>query len=450
MDVPRYSFIAAVNNIGRYLDRFIGSIEAQTLDWSEYEVVAVDDGSTDDSLDRLQRWAAERPGRVTVLSKENGGQSTARNLGIELARGEWLPFTGPDDVLNPTYVVEVDRFLDANPKVPMVATYRVFLDDATGAVRDTHPLRSHFAGKSKLRYLDGWPSHFHGSAPAAFFRGERIIEFGLRVDPDVRPNFEDGNFCVRYLLAEHRPAVGFLKSAVYQYRKRSEASSTLQTSLENPDCYTKVLRNGYRALLRQLLIGRSRPPEWLQNYVIYELSWYFTSQDARASTGGSATGSVAKEFQALMAEICPLLDAHVVKSFRLRRIPLSLRFILLHAYADRPWHSESALIDVLDSRRRLARVRYFFIGENPGGVLTCGGEAVGPAFAKDAPSVTTIGHCFESESCGCPRTPPFASSWTADQFLSSPSRRRRHVTDSRPPCCATRSPTRTTSTRMSC
>ena len=277
----------------------------------------MDDGSTDDSLDRLQRWAAERPGRVTVLTKENGGQPTARDLGIEHSRGEWLPFTGPDDVLNlnPTYLAEVDRFLDANPKVPMVATYRVFLDDATGTVRDTHPLRSHFAGKSRLRYLDGWPSDFHGSAPAAFFRRERIIEFGLRVDPDVRPNFEDGHFCVSYLLAEHRPAVGFVKSAVYQYRKRSDASSTLQTSLANPDRYTKVLHNGYRVLLRQSLIGRSRPPEWLQNYVIYAWSWYFTSQDARASTGSSATGSVAEEFQALMAEICPLLDAQVVKSF---------------------------------------------------------------------------------------------------------------------------------------
>ena len=142
-------------------------------------------------------------------------------------------------------------------------------------------------------------SHFHGSAPAAFFRRARIEELGLRFDPEVRPNFEDGHFCVRYLLAEDRPAVGFVKTAIYQYRKRSDASSTLQTSMSNPDRYTKAVRNGYLAVLRESLAGRERPPEWLQNYIVYELSWYFTTQDAHAATGGSASGEVAEEFHAL-------------------------------------------------------------------------------------------------------------------------------------------------------
>ena len=233
-DAPRYSIVTAVYNVARYLDEFIESIERQSLDWSRYEVVAVDDGSTDDSLDRLRQWAARRPDRVRVVTKENGGQSTARNLGIEHARGDWVTFTDPDDVLDPAYLHEVDQFLTRFPETPMVGTYRVFLDDDSGELSDTHPLRPHFAGRSALRSLEGWPSHFHGSAPAAFFRRDRIEELGLRFDPEVRPNFEDGHFCVRYLLAEEHPAVGFVKTAVYQYRKRSDASSTLQTSLPTP------------------------------------------------------------------------------------------------------------------------------------------------------------------------------------------------------------------------
>ena len=67
-------------------------------------MIAVDDGSTDDSLDLLRSWAERRPDHVTVITKENGGQSTARNLGLESARGEWVTFTDPDDVLDPAYL----------------------------------------------------------------------------------------------------------------------------------------------------------------------------------------------------------------------------------------------------------------------------------------------------------------------------------------------------------
>ena len=235
-----------------------------------------------------------RPDRVTVLTKVNGGQSSARNLGLAHARGDWVTFTDPDDVLDPRYLQEVDLFLERNPQAPMVGTYRVFLDDATGELKDTHPLRTHFAGKDAVRYLDGWPTHFHGSAAAAFFRLATVQQLGLRFDPEVRPNFEDGHFCVRYLLAEERPAVGFIKTAIYRYRKRSDASSTLQTSLANPDRYTRALRNGYLAVLRQAMVGRDHPPEWLQTYIVYELTWYFTSQDKHAATGGSASGEIAR------------------------------------------------------------------------------------------------------------------------------------------------------------
>lgn len=379
---PRYSIVTAVYNVGRYLADFIAAVEGQSLDRAEFEVIAVDDGSTDDSLAQLQQWAARSPGRVTVLTKENGGQASARNLGIEHAVGEWVTFPDPDDVLEPTYLSEVDTFLRAHPQTPMVATYRVLLDDETGEIRDRHPLRAHFAGRNALRYLDGWPTHFHGSAPAAFFRRSRIEALHLRFDPEVRPNFEDGHFCVRYLLAQERPAVGFVKTAVYRYRKRADSSSTLQTSLSNPDRYTKVLRNGYLAVLRQSVAARGRPPEWLQNYIVYELSWYFTSQDLHANTGGSATGEVATEFHALMAEICPFLDQRVVESFRLRKLPPTLRHILNHAYRAERWHEEHALVDRLDEARRLARLRYHVVGDLPDEVVSSGGEVVSPAFAK--------------------------------------------------------------------
>ena len=255
---PRFSIITAVYNVSTYLPAFIASVDAQAFPAGQLEVVAVDDGSTDESLALLRDWERRRPGVVRVLTKENGGQSTARNLGLELARGEWVTFTDPDDVIEPDYLGEVDAFLRANPETLLVGTNRVMLNDATGELTDNHPLRMHFREGNRLRNLDELPKYFHGSAPAAFFRLALLQEHDLRFDPSVRPNFEDGHFCCRYVLAGESPEVGFVASARYHYRKRQNASSTLQTSLVDPDRYTKVLRNGYLAAAARHRGGQRR------------------------------------------------------------------------------------------------------------------------------------------------------------------------------------------------
>ena len=191
---PRFTLVTAVFNVGRYLDAFTAAVDAQDFPADQVEIIAVDDGSTDDSPARLRAWAERRP-QVRVLTKANGGQASARNLGLVQATGEWVSFPDPDDVLQPGYLREVDAFLRAHPATPMVATRRLMLNDATGEVTDTHPLRRHFGATNRLRYLDEWPNHFHGSAPAAFFPTRRLTELGLRFSDLVRPNFEDGHFC---------------------------------------------------------------------------------------------------------------------------------------------------------------------------------------------------------------------------------------------------------------
>src|SRR4051794_3968143 len=141
---PRFSIITAVYNVSTYLPQFIASVDAQAFPAERLEVIAVDDGSTDDSLTLLRDWEQRRPGVVRVLTKENGGQSPARNLGREVARGEWVTFTDPDDIIEPDYLSEVDAFLRAHPQTLLVGTNRVMLNDATGEITDNHPLKMHF------------------------------------------------------------------------------------------------------------------------------------------------------------------------------------------------------------------------------------------------------------------------------------------------------------------
>ena len=376
---PRFSVVSAVYDVASYLPAFIASIEAQRFPLERLEVIAVDDGSNDGCAAILDEWQRRRPELVRVLHKENGGQASARNLGLEHARGEWVTFPDPDDILDPDYFRQVDAFLAANPTTVMVGTNRLLLDDATGELTDNHPLRQHFAGGSRLRDLNQSDRYFHGSAPAAFVQRELLVSAGIRFDPMVRPNFEDGHFCCRYLLAAPEPLVGFVPKAIYQYRKRRDASSTLQRSLSNPDRYTKVLRNGYLALLEQTAERFGRPPGWLQGYVIYELMYYFSSEPRAATNSDPA---LADEYHELMARICALLDPEIVASIRFGRLRQEWRDTLRHGFRDENWHSSYAVVTRIDPDQRLFRVAYRFVGEPPAEQFMVEGVPVRPLHAK--------------------------------------------------------------------
>ncbi|MDO4294016.1 MAG: glycosyltransferase family 2 protein [Eubacteriales bacterium] len=92
------SVIVPVYNILDCLERCVDSIRRQT--WENLEILLVDDGSDDGTGALCDRLAAEDR-RIRVFHKENGGSSSARNLGIRKARGEWLGFVDSDDWIEP-------------------------------------------------------------------------------------------------------------------------------------------------------------------------------------------------------------------------------------------------------------------------------------------------------------------------------------------------------------
>ncbi len=96
LKTPFFSIIVPVYNVENYLDRCIKSIAEQ--DFVDYEVVLVDDGSTDASASICDNIAS-RDSRFLVIHKENGGQSTARNLGLQKASGIYVLYIDSDDEL---------------------------------------------------------------------------------------------------------------------------------------------------------------------------------------------------------------------------------------------------------------------------------------------------------------------------------------------------------------
>ena len=95
--MPKVSIIVPVYNTSKYLRRCMDALVNQTL--KEIEIIAVNDGSTDDSPAILEEYAAKYP-CVTVLNKTNGGQATARNMGIRSSKGEYIGFADSDDYVD--------------------------------------------------------------------------------------------------------------------------------------------------------------------------------------------------------------------------------------------------------------------------------------------------------------------------------------------------------------
>lgn len=95
------SLVVPVFNMEQYLLRCMTRLLNQNGD---YEIILVNDGSTDGSGDLCDRYATEYPNLVRVIHKENGGLSSARNAGIDVAQGEFVIFPDPDDWVENNFV----------------------------------------------------------------------------------------------------------------------------------------------------------------------------------------------------------------------------------------------------------------------------------------------------------------------------------------------------------
>src|SRR3546814_5141685 len=128
------------------------SIIRQSLDFeNNINIVLVDDGSSDQSDRIIKKWVEKYPDNIIYLRKNNGGQASARNMGLEFVESnlidvDFVTFIDSDDFVDLTYFSSVDTMLGRNRKnlVHMVGCSQIFYDDDTGGIRDRHQLRYRF------------------------------------------------------------------------------------------------------------------------------------------------------------------------------------------------------------------------------------------------------------------------------------------------------------------
>ena len=128
----KLSVIVPVYNVEGYLEECLDSVCGQTL--TDMEIICIDDGSTDNSPNILNEYA-KKDSRIKIISKENGGQATARNLGIKQAQGEYVAFVDSDDFIEEEMFEKLyskSKENDLDIAMCKIATY----DNQTGETKD--------------------------------------------------------------------------------------------------------------------------------------------------------------------------------------------------------------------------------------------------------------------------------------------------------------------------
>ena len=109
--MPRLSIIVPVYKVEPYIHKCVDSILNQSF--TDFEIILVDDGSPD-NCGKICDEYAQKDERVKVIHKENGGVSSARNLGIDEAKGEYISFIDPDDWIEKEMYSEILRYVVLN------------------------------------------------------------------------------------------------------------------------------------------------------------------------------------------------------------------------------------------------------------------------------------------------------------------------------------------------
>lgn len=132
--MPFFSVLISTFNYGCYIEAAIESVIAQTLRRDDFEILVIDDGSTDDTCQRLSRFGDE----VRYFYQENAGQAAAFNAGIELAKGEFIAFLDADDTWCQEKLEYLKNFLESDADIDLVYHSLIMVDDS-GAHLGVHP-----------------------------------------------------------------------------------------------------------------------------------------------------------------------------------------------------------------------------------------------------------------------------------------------------------------------
>ena len=259
-----FSVVMSVYNVQAYIREAIRSLEKQTIGFRHIQLILVDDGSTDSSGAICDEYAKRYPENVMVIHKENGGLSSARNVGLQHIRGELVNFLDPDDKLDHDVMAKVKRFMDAHGDVDLCCIPYEFFGHMSGP----HPLNNKFDKGTRVIDLmqDENADCFLLSMATSFHRNESIRN--VRFNTEI---FASEDAIENLRLQIKKPRIGVVADCVYHYRKHGK--SMLDQSRFRREWYTVYLEVYSKYILDLAEKQYGTIPRFVQMAVMYDLQW---------------------------------------------------------------------------------------------------------------------------------------------------------------------------------
>lgn len=219
---PRVSVLMAVYNAALYLQESIESLLGQTF--TDFELIAIDDASTDNSLDILRQYA-QQDARIKVISlRENGGQGRARNEGLKIAQGEYVCFVDSDDRLSHDALAEVVATFDTDAQIGCVL-FRLAYTDSLGKLTGYYPMDKDYKATGEKAFADSLTWKIHG-----VYAVRADIHQCYPYDTTSHAYSDDNTTRLHYLASKKVVAC----AGIYYYRQHSQ-SVTHKVSLRRFD-----------------------------------------------------------------------------------------------------------------------------------------------------------------------------------------------------------------------
>lgn len=227
---PLVSVVIPVWNAGDNIGKLVNDLFKQT--YAEIEIIAIDDGSTDNSLQVLQ-GLAKKDARLKVIHQENAGVGAARNRGIDLATGKYLIFIDADDEVLPEFVEALVQPMQEDPEIILTIVGRKYkkLREGKNSELYMEPRRARRKGEllsSYVAYLMILDGRMYGMTGRAFL-AETIKKHHIRVE-EGRDFAEDTKFAFDYLTARDGEII-FIPQPLYIYNFGTDTSLVHSSSL---------------------------------------------------------------------------------------------------------------------------------------------------------------------------------------------------------------------------
>lgn len=189
---PFFSIIIPVYNRAKLVKYAVESILAQTF--SDYEIIAVDDGSTDESLNVLKSYIPH----IIVKSQANKGPGAARNSAIKSAKGKYLAFLDSDDLWMPWTLEVFHKVLTTNKMPCFMGTELVYFYREQEIINIS---QEEISCRKYSCYYEAASDGVYLGTPQMIIRADRCVEVGLFTEENV--NLEDHDMCFKLGLEEN-------------------------------------------------------------------------------------------------------------------------------------------------------------------------------------------------------------------------------------------------------